>query len=96
MAALAQQLEQYVSLGIFVVAATLAVLSLVAWRRERDRRMLVVTVAYTLFALRGLVVFLEYWLVALVPAANVELVEHASGILVLVGLLAFFLALARR
>ncbi|AHB67553.1 hypothetical protein HISP_15830 [Haloarcula hispanica N601] len=40
---LAQLLEQYVSLGIFVLAGGLSVLSLLAWRRERDRRMRIVS-----------------------------------------------------
>jgi len=47
---LAQLLEQYVSLGIFVLAAGLSVLSFLAWRRERDGRMRIVTLGYAMFA----------------------------------------------
>jgi len=92
---LAQLLEQYVSLGIFVLAAGLSLLSFLAWRRERDRRMGIVTVGYTMFAVYGLIVFLEYPLQRFVPYATLELLEHGSAVLILGGLLAFFLALAR-
>lgn len=92
---LAQTLEQSISFGIFVVGLTLAVLSLIAWRRERDRRMLVVTVAYGLFSVYGLVVFLEYLLLPYLPFRVVELLEHGAAGLILVGLVAFFVALTR-
>jgi len=93
--ALAQLLEQYISLGIFVVAAALGAFSYLAWRRERDRRMSVVTLGYAMFAVYGLIVFLEYPLLPYIPYATIELVEHGSAILVLGGLVAFFLALIR-
>jgi hypothetical protein len=91
---LAQLVEQVTALGIFVVAATLSSLSFLAWRRERDRRMAVVTAAYALFAVYGLVVFLEYLLLPSLGARTVELLEHGAGVLILVGLLAFFAALS--
>jgi CHASE2 domain-containing sensor protein len=90
---LAQLLEQYVSLGIFLLAAALATLSAIAWRRERDRRMAIVTAGYAMFAVYGLVVFLEYLLTPYVPYATLELFEHAVALLILGGLLAFFVAL---
>lgn len=90
---LAQQLEQYISLGIFVLGAVLATLSLLAYRRERVRRLLVVTVAYVMFAVYGLIVFLEYFLLPYFPVSTVELVEHGAAVLILGGLLAFFVAL---
>lgn len=93
--ALASLLEQYISLGIFVLATGLSLLSLFAWRREHDRKMLVVTAGYALFALHGLIVFLEYLLVAYVPYATLELVEHGSAILILGGLIAFFIAISQ-
>lgn len=92
---LAQLLEQYVSLGIFLVASTLSVLSFLAWRRERDHRMRIVTIGYAMFAGYGLAVFLEFLLLPFVPHGTLELVEHGSAILILGGLLAFFLALTR-
>ncbi len=92
---LAQLLEQYISLGIFVVAAVLSVLSFLGWRRERDRRMAVVSVGYAMFAVYGLIVFLEYFLLPYFPYATLELLEHGSAVLILGGLLTFFLALAR-
>ncbi|WP_254831757.1 hypothetical protein [Haloglomus salinum] len=92
---LAQQLEQIISFGIFVLGAVLASLSLLAWRRERDRRMAVVTVAYAMFAVYGLVVFLEYFLLPHLSYQVVELLEHGAAGLILLGLLAFFLALSR-
>lgn len=92
---LAQFLEQYVSLGIFIVAAGLGGLSFLAWRRERDRRMRTVAGGYALFAVYGLVVFMEYVLLPYVPYQTLELVEHASALLVLGGLVAFFLAVTR-
>lgn len=92
----AQQLEQLAGLGIFVVAVALCALSFRAWRRERDRRMLVVTTAYGLFAVHGFVVFVEYYLLSygVLPFAQVELLEHTSAFLVLFGLLAFFAAIS--
>jgi len=92
---LAQLLEQYISLGIFLVAAALSALSYLAWRRERDRRMGIVTAGYAMFALYGLIVFLEYPLLPHVPYATLELLEHGSAVLILGGLIAFFLALTR-
>lgn len=92
---LAQFLEQYVSLGIFLVATGLGVLSLLAWRRERDRRMAIVTAGYAMFAVYGLVVFLEYLLLPYLSYRVVEILEHGIAILILGGLLAFFAALTR-
>lgn len=93
----AQQLEQLAGLGIFVVSVALLTLSVIAWRRERERRMLIVGVAYALFAVHGLVVFAEYYLLAagFLAYEVVELVEHASSVLILLGLLAFFAAITR-
>lgn len=92
---LAQLLEQYVSLGIFVLAAGLSLFSFLAWQRERDRRMRIVTLGYAMFAVYGLIVFLEYLLLPYFPYASLELLEHASAVLILGGLLAFFVALTR-
>ncbi|MEF8783577.1 MAG: hypothetical protein V5A39_04780 [Haloarculaceae archaeon] len=93
MASLAQQLEQLGGLGIFVVALALATLSALAYRRERDRRMLLVTVAYASFSIYGFVVFVEYFIAEYVGFGTAELLEHASAFLILGGLLAFFVAL---
>lgn len=94
---LAQQLEQYMSLGIFVVGLALATFSFLAWRRERDQKMLVVATGYSMFAVYGLIVFLEYSvLISLFTYETVELIEHASSVLILAGLLTFFVALVRR
>ncbi|MFB6079573.1 MAG: hypothetical protein ABEJ81_01020 [Haloferacaceae archaeon] len=92
---LAQQLEQFISFGIFVLGSALAVLSLIAWRRERDRRMAVVTGAYAMFAVYGMLVLLEYLLLPYLSFRAVELIEHGAAGLILVGLLAFFVALSR-
>ncbi|WP_128905638.1 hypothetical protein [Halorubrum amylolyticum] len=91
----AQLLEQYVSLGVFLVAAALGAFSYRAWRRERDPRMRIVAVGYGMFGLYGLIVFLEYLLIPYFPYATLELLEHASALLILGGLLTFFVALAR-
>ena len=92
---LAQQLEQTISFGIFVLGAALATLSALAWRRERDQRMAVVAVGYLMFAIYGFVVFLEYYLLPYLSMRTVELLEHSVAALILVGLLAFFVALTR-
>jgi hypothetical protein len=92
---LAQQLERYVSLGVFLLASVLAGISYLAWRRERDGRMAVVTAAYAMFAVYGLVVFLEYFLIGFLSGSTVELLEHGASVLILGGLLAFFVALTR-
>ncbi|ELZ44568.1 hypothetical protein C463_08309 [Halorubrum californiense DSM 19288] len=92
---LAQLLEQYVSLGIFVLAGGLSLLSFLAWRRERDIQMRIVTLGYAMFAVYGLIVFLKYLLLPYLPYAPLELLEHASALLILGGLLTFFVALTR-
>ena len=92
---LAALLEQYVSLGIFLVAGALSVFSYLAWRRERDSRMRIVTAGYVMFAVYGLVVFLEYPLMPYLGAEVAELLEHGGAILILGGLLTFFIALTR-
>ena len=92
---LAQQLEQTISFGIFVLGAALATLSFLAWRRERDQRMAVIAVGYLMFAIYGFVVFLEYYLLPYLSVRTVELLEHSVAALILVGLLAFFVALTR-
>ena len=76
---LAQLLEQYVSLGIFVLAAGLSVLSFLAWRRERDGRMRIVTLGYAMFAVYGLIVFLEYPLLPYFSYATLELLEQVES-----------------
>lgn len=86
------ELEVVSSLAIFLLATALAVLSGLAWRRERDRRMLLVTVAYAFFAVRGLFVFVEE---PLGEAFDTELLEHVSPFLVVIALLLFFLAVSR-
>ncbi|MFC7127891.1 hypothetical protein [Haloferax chudinovii] len=97
MATLAQQVEQATSLGIFLLGTTLAVLSLLAWRRERDVRMAIISASYAMFSLYGLSVFLEYHLIdwEVATAGTVELLEHGSAALILVGLAGFFAALSR-
>lgn len=97
MLTLGQQLEQIAGLGTFLVGGALAVLSLLAWRRERERRMLVVCGAYLFFTLHGFFVFVEYYALrfGLLPAATVELLEHASAFLILAGLLTFFVVITR-
>jgi hypothetical protein len=92
---LAELLEQYISLGVFVVAAALCALSVLAWRRERDRRMAVVSSGYAMFAVYGFVVFFEPFLRPSIGYTSAELLEHSSAVLVLGGLLTFFAALTR-
>jgi len=92
---LAALLEQYVSLGIFLVAGVLSAVSYLAWRRERDRRMGTVASGYAMFAVYGLIVFLEYTLLPYLGARTVELLEHGSALLILGGLLTFFVAISR-
>jgi len=48
-----------------------------------------------MFAIYGLIVFLEYPLLPYVPYATLELLEHGSALLILGGLLTFFIALMR-
>lgn len=91
----AQLLEQYVSLGIFVIALGLGALSAQAWRRERERKMAIVTVGYLMFAVYGLIGFLEYVLLPYVAYDVLEIVEHGGQFLILAGLLTFFIAVIR-
>lgn len=92
---LASLLEQYVSLGIFVVGAVLTWFSYLAWQRERDPKMRIVTAGYAMFSVYGLVVVLEHLLIPYVAYEILELAEHGSAILILTGLLTFFIALTR-
>jgi hypothetical protein len=92
---LAQILEQYVSLGVVVIATALCGLSVLAWRRERDPRMGIIAVGYGMFAVYGLIGFLEHVLSPFIAYQLLELVEHASAVLILGGLLVFFVALTR-
>lgn len=91
----AELFEQYGSLGVFVLAAGLSVLSVLAWRRERDPRLGVVAIGYGMFAVYGLVGFLEFVLLPYVAYEVLELIEHGSTVLILTGLLSFFVALTR-
>ena len=99
-------IEFVLSIGIFIVGGLLCVLSILAWRRERDPKMLTVSVAYVLFALRGLVIVVGYSFHSLIdPETNhpgspvvlaLVLLDHLSALLVLIGLVLFFVALVRR
>jgi len=95
MATLATILEQIFSLGIFLIGAALAILSWLAYRRERDQRMRIVTVAYALFAAYGLAVFVEYYVLGFISARTAELIEHGAAVFILIALLMFFVALTR-
>ncbi|WP_242401906.1 hypothetical protein [Halorhabdus tiamatea] len=55
----------------------------------------IVTAGYAMFALYGLVVFLEYPLLSSLGASTAELLEHGSALLILGGLFTFFIALTR-
>lgn len=48
-----------------------------------------------MFAVYGLIVFLEHPLLPYILHTTPELLEHGSAILILGGLLAFFIALTR-
>lgn len=91
-----ETLEFVSHLSIAVIATALAALSGLAWRRERDRRMLVVTAAYGLIVLSGLAVVLEDVLARSFSPLTVEQVEHGAPFLIAVALLLFFVALTRR
>lgn len=91
--ALATSFERWVSLAIALAAVALATLSFAAWRRERAPRMRIVGLGYGAFALFGLLVFGERLLVRLAGAPTAEILEHGASILVLVGLLLFFVAI---
>ncbi len=93
---LSQRIEQVGSFGILAVSAFLLFLSLQAWRREREPRMLIVTLAYGLFVLFGAVIFLETTLLGHLEFGTAELLEDSSLFLVLGGLLAFFAAVVRK
>ncbi|WP_231857249.1 hypothetical protein [Natronomonas moolapensis] len=57
--------------------------------------MRIVTLGYAMFAVYGLTVFLKYLLLPYLPYAPLELLEHASALLILGGLMTFFVALTR-
>lgn len=97
-------IQWLLSLGIFLVGGVLSVLVYLAWRREHDRKLLIVTVAYVLFALRGLSVLVQPLVEASFEPEELhptlfgtvaELFTHLSALLVLVGLVLFFVATTR-
>ncbi|MCO8246169.1 MULTISPECIES: hypothetical protein [unclassified Haladaptatus] len=92
MAIRADEIELVVSLGILLVSVGLGTLTYLTWRRERERRLAVVTVAYGLFACRGLAVVFEE---TVFTGVQPELVDHLSSLFVLFGLLLFFVAIVR-
>lgn len=92
---LAEGFERWVSILIAITAGTLAIVSFAAWRRERAWRMLVVGIGYALFMTFGLLVALERSITRLFSFASAELIEHGASVLVLAGLLVFFLAISR-
>ncbi|GGJ15508.1 hypothetical protein GCM10008995_26670 [Halobellus salinus] len=92
---LASLVELYVSLGIFLVGAVLSGFSYLAWQRERDLRMRTVAVGYAMFSVYGLVVVAEHLLTPYVAYEALELAEHGFAVLILVGLLTFFVAITR-
>lgn len=94
-AQLSHFLEKWVSLGIGLLALALASLSFLAWRRERSRRMGVVTVGYGLFALFGFLVASEPLIASWGDYVAADVVEHGASIFVLAGLIVFFFALSR-
>ncbi|MEF8855977.1 MAG: hypothetical protein V5A16_01000 [Haloplanus sp.] len=53
------------------------------------------TGGYALFAVYGLIVFLEYVLLPFLTWPVVEVLEHGAAILILGGLAVFFVALTR-
>lgn len=92
------------NLGILLVGGALCGLTALTWRRERDRKLLLVAVAYGLFALRGLAVVVgslvevSFELHELHPSLLVvwaEVATNLSAILVLAGLVLFFVAITR-
>ncbi len=92
MAIRADEIELAVSVGILVVSVGLGTLTFLTWRRERERRLAVVTVAYALFACRGLAVIYEEIAYSGTPP---EIIDHLSSLFVLLGLLLFFVAIMR-
>jgi len=93
--AFAELLELLVSVGIFTVALGLSGLSYLAWQREHDRQMRIVTGGYALFALYGLAVLLQHLLKPYFPYELLDLVEYGAGLFILGGLLMFFFAIKR-
>ncbi len=95
---LTQLLEQIAGLGIFLIGLSLFVLSLKAYRRERDSKMLIVSIAYVLFSIHGFFLFIEYFLIGyqILSINTIELLEHTSSFLILIGLLTFFIAITRK
>lgn len=87
--------ELYVSLGIFLLASALSGISFLAWRRERDRRMATVATGYLLFGIYGLVVVVEHLLIPYVAYRKLEFVEYSAAVLILIGLLTFFIAMTQ-
>lgn len=87
-----------VSTGITLVALVLAVLTLLAYARERERHLAVVSIAYGLFVLRGVFSVGEEYVEHVLGeghAVGPELLDHLSGLAVLVALVLFFLAIVR-
>jgi len=88
-------IEVSISFGIFLLASALSGASYVAWRRERDKRMATVTLGYVMFGVYGLVVVLEHFLVPYIAYGTLEYIEYGAAVLILTGLLTFFIAITQ-
>lgn len=92
-------LRLLISVGITVVAFILSLLSAFVYVRERERRLLIVTVAYGLIFFRGALTLIETVGDAISGESHAlfapEVVDHLTGLAILIALVLFFVAIAR-
>lgn len=78
------------SLTVGVISFCLAVLAFAAYRRSDDRRMLFVMGAFAAFAVKGILVFIN-WSVTIMSHNTLEVVRSALDLAVVLLLVAPFL-----
>lgn len=86
------ELPDYIEFGSGIFAAFLLVLSLIAYRNVRSKRLLLVSAAFGLFALRTLVSRADL----LIPEAQSEIIELALALSGFGILALFFIAIVMR
>jgi len=85
-------LSDYIDFGSGIFAAILLALSLIAYRNVRSKRLLFVSAAFGLFALRTLVARLNLF----IPEAESSLIELALAISGFAILALFFVAIMKK
>lgn len=78
------------SLTVGVIASALAILAFAAYRRSHDRRLLFVLGAFTAFAIKGILTFID-WNASIMSHSTLSIVSSGLDLVVVLFLVAPFL-----